>query len=259
MIFFNFFLLFWEWELPSAPPLSCSRSLFSKITNYIFLTSYKQLFWWCTGKCFQWAEAAITVWKILIPALEHTVYYIYSCKSMHGFTAWPPANKSPLPVFKGVMLLQLSQKFVEIWGGCHKNQALTKKLSATGSLSVSTDLPIQISKYTEIYLLWQCSLPTLLSSHLWMTLCPTLLMGLYPVLLQDTDIILVLSAMLPPAIAFLIILIYNNFLSCSKSLKLVIYALEERRQFCFTYIDLFCEIYCICLDCELLVVGNLLP
>lgn len=33
MIFF-LFLLFWEWELPSASLLSCSRSLFSKITNY---------------------------------------------------------------------------------------------------------------------------------------------------------------------------------------------------------------------------------
>lgn len=171
-------------ELPSASPLSCSRTLFSNITNYnIFLTSYKQLFWRCIGKCFQWAEAAITLWKIFTPALGYTVFCIYSCKSMHGFSAWPPADKSLLPVSKGVILLQLSQKLVEIWGDCHKKQASNKKLSTTGSLSVSTDSLIQISKYIEIYFLWQRSLPIFLSSHLWMTLCPTPLMDLYPVLL----------------------------------------------------------------------------
>ena len=91
-------------------------------------------------------------------------------------------------------------------GTVTKKQASSKKLSTTDSLSVSTDSLIQISKYNEIYFLWQRSLPIFLSSHLWMTLCPTPLMDLYPVLLQDTDIILVLSAMRPPATAFLIIL-----------------------------------------------------
>jgi len=46
---------------------------------------------------------------------------------MHGFSAWSPADKSLLPVSKGVILLQLSQKSVEIWGDCHKKTSIKQE------------------------------------------------------------------------------------------------------------------------------------